>query len=182
MSCSILTHLRDYFCWRSGRTRLQGTPGDDFPEKRSSLSSQLLLAQETTPISWKSVCSRNRRTSDEETEKSSKKELELLKPQLRALFERNSERSQATHPPTCTRSCLFIMSRGSESASSPNGTCGSHSSQVAEHSDRSCSVESSDREPETPIFCHHGRGLPVEGWQDHFSYERHRSTPQSSLD
>ena len=57
----------------------------------------------------------------------SKKELELLKPtpaehtqQLRTFFIRDSgsgvaaERSQDSHPPTCTRLCLSIMSRNEE--------------------------------------------------------------------
>ena len=124
---------------------------DDMRRKRCSLSTQLLLAQETMIVRWKCMVKRptNQPRRNREVILSRCRQSQISPrtswnfvirhpaehtQQLRTLFTRGTgsdvaaERSQATHSPTCTRFCLSITSRNSASTSSLSDKFGSHAS------------------------------------------------------
>ena len=117
---------------------------DDMRRKRCSLSTQLPLTQETMIIRCKLMVKRptnqprrnrevilSRRSLQERVGIFVKRHPAEHTQQLRTLFTQGTDsdvRSQATHPPTCTRFCLSITSRNPASTSSPSDKFGSHAS------------------------------------------------------
>ena len=120
---------------------------DDIRRKRCSLSTQLPLTQETMIVRWKLMVKRPTNQSGRNREVIlSRCRQSQISPRTSWNFVKrrraytaatdivhtqgtgSDARSQATHPPTCTRFCLSTTSRNSASTSSPSDKFGSHAS------------------------------------------------------